>query len=124
MGYYSDVKCVTTREGWRKLSEAVQKVAKDNDELLTEQGDPVEVVNGKYILAEWEYVKWYDDQFKDIEAFMQALRNLENDDIPYRFMRIGENYHDVEFIDYDGENWEQSRDMPQLVLNRTIEVEY
>lgn len=123
MGYYSDVKCVTTKEGWEALSKAVKEVTTDDNEPLTEQGAPIGLVDDKYILAEWYYIKWYEE-FKDVNTFMETLDKLEDKGIPFQFMRVGENFEDVEHRTCFGKDWKASRDMPHLELTREIAVEY
>lgn len=82
-------------------------------------GDAYPLANEKYILAEWYSVMWYE-KFDDIKAFMQELKQMDKDDIPFEFMRVGEAYDDVET---DG-CWNTDDDMPHLELTRKIEVEY
>lgn len=130
MGYRSEVKLVTTKEGWEKIDQAVRKVAgvipKNEDDMtwLTERTCWTPVCNGKYVLAEWDDIKWYDGYDSQVSTVMSTLDKLEKILIPYRFMRVGEDYSDVEIREHDGDGWQTIRDMPSLWLKREIEVEY
>lgn len=130
MGYRSDVKLITTNKGWERIDQAVRKVAgiTSANELkcrwITEPDVAVPIVGGKYMLAEWNDIKWYEGRDDQVDAVMRVLENLEHDDIPYSYLRIGENESDVERIEYDGEDWRAIEDMPVLGLSRKIEVEY
>lgn len=129
MGYYSDVKVITTKEGWERLDKAVRKAmgitAKNEKKSywLTDQNHYKLLKKGKYVLAEWKDVKWYDWGTTDVSTFMQELHNLGEDDIPYEFMRVGEDYDDIEHLYQDTYNCPQYDDMPNLGLRREIEVE-
>ena len=45
------------------------------------------------ILFGWDYIKWYEGTFEDVDLIMTFLRDS---DIPYAYARIGEEYDDVE----------------------------
>lgn len=127
MGYYSDVKLITTREGWDKLDKAVLQVA-DHDAVaegnhLTHESQTVPLEGGKYVLAEWDNIKWYEGHDIEVTALMKALRNLP-EDTPYEFMRVGENLEDVEYLWNTPEYLSPDYGMPSLGLKREIEVNY
>lgn len=134
MGYRSDVKIITTPEGWEKIDKAVRKVAgitKKNEEesyWLTERTYWTPICDGKYVLAEWEDIKWYEGRDEEIDALMNALKELKQRRVPYRYFRVGEDYGDVDLQesepDYGTTEFEAIRDMPTLWLKQEIEVEY
>lgn len=122
MGYYSDIKLITTREGWAKLDEAVRKVV-DSEYLaennyLTDSTRIVPLNGGEFVLAEWEGIQWEEYRFPEVRVFMDTLLHLD-DDIPYEFMRVGEDYNDVVYY-HNSSNY----DMPTLRIDVKIEVEY
>lgn len=126
MGYRSEVKLITTKEGWKKIEQAVKQASPDNYEYLLADEYVCLIRNGEYVLYEVSDIKWYDTPpygFPEIIAFKQALYNLDEDDIPYEFMRVGEDYTDVEYLPYRVYK-DKYQDMPTLGLERTIEVEY
>lgn len=123
MGYYSDVKFITTKSGWERIKATVKKEAPDTWEWKVGDEYATPICNGKHILLELNEVKWYDES--DAEAsFLRELNRFEAEHIPYRFMRIGEEYDDVEKrYEYDWTGGSDD-DMPSLTLKREIEVEY
>lgn len=127
MGYRSDVKLITTKEGWKRIDKAVKKVCQiDNEDnwYLTREDNWVFICGGKYILAEWEDIKWYDWGDRGVSAIMEELEKFEKDNIPYELMRIGENWGDVESKGQDTYYCPEYDDMPNLMLKREIEVIY
>ena len=50
----------------------------------------------------WNSLKWYDG-YPEVDAIMQGLDYLEENEYSYRYMIIGEDYADVEEKSYDGE---------------------
>lgn len=40
-------------------------------------------------------MKWYEGTFKDVDNFMKTLELLKAQDIPYSFIRIGEDINDI-----------------------------
>lgn len=125
MGYRSEVKVITTKEGWEKLDRAVRKASgitpeNENDKFwLT---DKTHFTNdGNYIIGEWDDYKWYQESFEDVAAFMETLIKLTDDHIPYEFLRIGEDWEDADFL----HNWDDyPDDMPRLEYVRAAQVVY
>lgn len=125
MGYRSEVSFITTKEGWNIVDEAVRAVEGDGDVYhLTEDATAIPIVDGKYILAEWHDIKWYQGNDLPISTFMNQLDKLEELGIPFHYLRMGEDWEDIDNQTYDGEDWKEWSDMPGLGLKREIEVEY
>lgn len=122
MSYLSDVKLVTTPEGWQSIVETVRQAMPDEWENIVSDTFTAIICGGKYVLYENYNVKWYEDDFPEVKAFMEGVRGLEEKDIPYKYMRVGEDYGDVDF--YYSFRYGQAADMPNLSLKREIEVEY
>lgn len=123
MGYYSDVKLITTEEGWRRIQHKVHRVSPDYAQDYVGEEFTVPLVEGKYILLEHHSIKWYDE-FPEVEAIMGQLKQFDAEHIPYQFMRVGEHWDDNEYLwerDLESDEYD---DMPYLELNRDIEVEY
>lgn len=127
MGYRSDVKLITTKEGWEKIDKAARKAAGVTDEdtpYLTDSTCWTLICDGKYVLAEWYDIKWYEGYDDEVDAVMRTLGRLDSLNIPYHFLRVGEEYGDVQVMDGDA-GWEDEHaDMPSLYLKQEIEVEY
>lgn len=122
MGYRSDVKIITTKEGWARINEEVRKVSEGEDRLVSDVATLI--CDGKYVLAEWDDVKWYETYDSGVDAIMRELKRFDAEHIPYQYLRIGEDWDDMECL-YE-RDWKSDKydDMPDLVLVRKIEVEY
>ena len=43
-------------------------------------------------------IKWYEGcSYEEVDKFMEAMGELKDNDIPYSFIRIGEEVADIEF---------------------------
>lgn len=125
MGYRSDVKLITTKAGWERLENAVSKVRADieYEYWITSEAKATTICDGKYILAEWDDRKWYEC-FDDVGAFMKELYDMARDHVAFKFMRVGEDYEDVERLEGEDKDLKDYDAMPSLWLERKIEVEY
>lgn len=108
MGYYSDVACVFTPEGYEKFkeifSEKIKEYWKDYPYKDTDHPDIMEnnmlnysdISPDGFVLQEKTDKKWYEDSvyFPDVRAFMSALNELDDDS--YKYLRMGENNDDNE----------------------------
>lgn len=121
MSYRSDVKLVTTKAGWERLEQAVGKVRSDDEYeyWVTTEGESERPCEGKYVLAEWDNIPWYDWE-GDVAALMTELRQFDKLGIPYEFVRAGEEYGDVEQLTNRG----NAHDMPSLWVAQEIRVSY
>lgn len=124
MGYRSDVKIITTKEGWEKLKEAEEKAQPEQDWglYLTDERTSL-LCDGKYVLFEIEHVKWYKSD-PEVAAIIATLLSFDGIGIPYRYVRVGEDYSDNDCWYSDGDDWQKYKDMPGLWVKREIEVEY
>lgn len=91
MGYYSDVRFNTTKEGYEKFKAKLTEDAKSwlfsNDEPEVYDEEDGEVIFG------WNDIKWYDH---DVDDAMSAYYELRNDGVPFEYVRIGEECGDCE----------------------------
>lgn len=107
MGYRSSVRIITTNEGWNKLKEFSKRYLQekrgmdytylfDFDKGYLYLFEKTE--NNQIVYGGWNDVKWYEseDEYDDIDSIMKGLYYLEDLDIPYRYVRIGEDYGDYE----------------------------
>lgn len=94
MGYRSNVYLKTTTEGWVILK-------KFNDELTEDWSDKplaysvIERTAGGNYKITWEDIKWYDS-YASVQHLYEVLNIYEMKDIPYSFIRIGEEECDCE----------------------------
>lgn len=128
MGYRSDVKIITTKEGWNMLDSVVRKMAgitpanQYTETWLTDESHTT-IIARNYVLGEWEWFKWstWDDE---VDVFMDTLNDLEEKEEPYRFVRIGEDYNDIEKWEHIPDDCTKYQDMPSLCVERKIVAEY
>ncbi len=103
MGYRSEIRIITSKEGYEKLNEFVEQYLKDTEEdNLLKECDIKNIGKGQCYFG-WNDVKWYENDFKDVDAIMEGLNYLGENEYSYRYMRMGENYEDIEEQFYDGE---------------------
>lgn len=104
MGYRSNIRIRTTKEGYEVMKKFVENYVKEiaeKDETgynwnLIEQA--IETEMSGIITLDWNYLKWYEgiDGYEDVDAIMKSLDELSDKDIDYQYMRIGEENDDIE----------------------------
>lgn len=93
MGYRSQIALKTTTEGYLIMKQM-------NDAIETKEDRPLDYMEiqkttfGFYKISQ-DDLKWYDS-YPDVQNFNKMLEKLEAEDIPYSFIRIGEESDDVE----------------------------
>ena len=104
MGYRSDIRIITSEKGFEELKKFVTKYLKEHNEdyNLLENCD-IKQEGKKQCYFGWNYVKWYENDYEDVDAIMEGLQHLSDKEYSYRYMRIGEEYDDVEEQYCDGE---------------------
>ena len=104
MGYRSDIRIITSKDGFERLKEFIKEYLKDNKEdyNLLEECDIKEEGKEQCYFG-WNYVKRYEHDYPEVIAIMEGLNHLEENEYSYRYMRIGESYDDIEEQSYDGE---------------------
>ena len=101
MGYRSDIRIRTTKEGFEIIKAEIEKTIKENNlnedyNLLKING--VEITETKdAVTIDWHYLKWYEE-YKDVSAVMRSLDILAEKNIDYQYARIGEDIEDNEEI--------------------------
>lgn len=127
MGYRSDVRIMTSKKGFEKLKEYTDKYLKDKDykygNLLDECDISEETKYAKYI--GWNNIKWYEySDYTDVDAIMNGLDYLKNEDYSYRYARIGESYDDYEEHSYESEFYEDEQDLEYPSMERYFDDDY
>lgn len=123
MGYRSDVRIITSKKGFNKLKDYVtDRIAKSNNPNIYNLMDDIEFEydNGYSKYFGWNNVKWY---YEDVDYVMDGLQELKNEDMSYRFARIGENYDDYEEEYYESEQ-EEEQDMEYPSMVRYFDDDY
>lgn len=92
MGYLSDIYFITNQEGY-------SLIVQDADaQSIVNVANSIEVNKEKdYVLVIWQSIKWYP-MYPPIRSFMDLLWELEEQGIPYRFIRLEEEFGDVDDI--------------------------
>lgn len=100
MGYYSDFRIMTTTEGRETLEDYVNKHTKEKEinlfNFLDEDKFNKEL---NIFMFGKDFIKFYPE-FPEIENIIDGLNFLKKKNIPYCFIRIGENVDDIEYKDY------------------------
>ena len=105
MGYRSNVRIRTTKEGFETMKKNVEKYIKENISEENLKGYDYNLLNsaeiteaGNSITLDWSWVKWYDgiQGYEDVDAIMNSLDILDEENIDYQYMRIGEEVDDIE----------------------------
>lgn len=98
MGYRSNVYLKTTTEGWIMLKQFNDKIENKEERFIQtgrySLGEVNKSSSGNYKIT-WEDVKWYDS-YPEVRNLLTALDELEEADIPYSYIRIGEEEADIE----------------------------
>ncbi|MDO5556948.1 MAG: hypothetical protein Q4G05_01705 [Clostridia bacterium] len=125
MGYRSDVRIMTSKNGFKKLNEFVSENIKKNKNEYSNLLEDIDVKKetSRACYFGWNYVKWYEDFNPEVIAIMSGLRHLEEEDYSFRYSRIGESYDDYEEFYHDSDkDSEQDLDFPSMI--REFDDEY
>jgi len=92
MGYYHDTVLTLTAATNALLMTALKAASSENNELFadavsTRTADPTT----KAVLYHWNYYKWSDCEAEFVSSFLESI-----DEDSFRYIRLGENYADVE----------------------------
>lgn len=95
MGYRSLVYLKTVTEGWLMIKKLNDSIENEYEQPLAYSEVSVSS-DGNYKI-QWTNVKWYDS-YKAIQHVNNILEEFDEQDIPYSFIRIGEDITDIEHI--------------------------
>ncbi len=127
MGYRSQVRIIVSKEGYNELKEVVAKEAlqfatPDYDFNLLNHTDKISrSADGDQVMLSWDWIKWYDGYYKDVDAIIHGLAHLKEKGFSYRFSRIGEDYSDIEESWVDGE---LDQDLEYIMIERYFDDDY
>lgn len=93
MSYCSQIALKTTTEGWILLNRLNDKIEKKEDKPLANL-NAGKTISGFYKIFH-EDIRWYDGS-KQVQNFYLALTQMEEQSIPFVFIRIGEDIDDIE----------------------------
>lgn len=119
MGYRSDIRIVTSKKGFDKLKEYVSDYLKKEkkDDSYNLLNDFTVYKENKYqVYFGWNYLKWYEGSYADVDAIMIGLDKLAENDYSYRYARLGEEYDDYEEQYHESDNEdEQDIEYPNMI---------
>lgn len=95
MGYRSEVYLKTTTEGWVVLKSFNDRIKEPENRPLA-YSEVNKTPDGFYRI-EYHDIKWYES-YDQIQNFNEALDQLRNQDIPFSFIRLGEDTEDIEHV--------------------------
>ena len=127
MGYRSDVRIMTTKKGFEELRKFTDNYLKDKKftfgNILDDLDFESETKYAKYF--GWNGIKWYDgcEGFEDVDAIVDGLKHLADNDYSYRYARIGESYDDYEEDSYES-NREEEQDLEYPSMNREFDDDW
>lgn len=123
MGYYSSVKVVVNKNDWNDFKETIaSNNTLDSHDVVSFLNDCEErELDNDVIVLSWECIKWrYSNDV--IANFMDWLHRRESEGLPYKFIRTGENWDDIEEEEYFGEDDEYYEDYDRICLNSYIDT--
>ena len=117
MAYRSDVRIVMSNNGYEEFKKYVKEhidnyrknnlkegtiaYESDYDYNLLNNTDIFKYSNDKeQVYIGWDCLKWYDG-YEDVDAIMDSLDKLDENNYGYYFSRIGENIEDIEEVFHD-----------------------
>lgn len=121
MGYRSDIRIRTTKEGYEVMKKFVEDYIKEKELKgigwnLLEYAEITEAEDS--ITLDWTDLKWYEgiSGYEDVDAIMYSLDELSDKDIDYQYIRIGEEVNDID------ERWEiNNNSFDSFYINRSFE---
>lgn len=109
MGYRSQVYLKTTTEGWLIIKRRNDSI-ENPDHRMLRYAESIKKTPSGFYKIEFDDIKWYES-FEEVKHFIDSLGILQIQDIPYSFIRIGEDSGDIEH------KMNYTDDMPDEILN-------
>lgn len=129
MGYRSDIRVMTDIDGFEKMQEIAWELKEEKNlddwlVLFPKQGqDPDNFFDyydaqKDYLCFGLDWVKWYDN-YQDVALFMEVLKVANDNGAKWQFIRVGEEFGDVE-----NESSDNFYDNPVAVMGVKTEIVY
>lgn len=92
MSYKSNVRICTTKKGFDMIKEFVSDKTDGTctRNLLNCIDEKIIGKDRDFILFGWDWIKWYDMLNDDVIAVMGALNYINDKNIPFNYIRVGE----------------------------------
>lgn len=94
MGYRSQVYLKTTTEGYLIIKRRNDSI-ENPDHRMLRYAESIKKTPSGFYKIEFDDIKWYES-YEEVRQFMDSLEILREQDIPYSFIRIGEDSTDIE----------------------------
>lgn len=117
MGYRLDVRIITTKKGFDELNNYVKKYLKEKGNYDYNLLDNLKfkAENDYTVYFGWNYLKWYEG-YDSVDAIVDGLNHLKENNMSYRFARLGESYDDYEEESFESDlEEEQDLDYPSML---------
>lgn len=130
MGYRSEIRVMTDLEGFETMQEIAFEI-KEKDNIADHMilfpiagQDPDAFFDyydaqEDYLCFGFDWVKWYDT-YKDVSLFMEVLEVANKRGIDWQFIRIGEEFGDIDNLNSD--NFYKNN--PSAVMYPHTEIAY
>ena len=130
MGYRSEIRVMTNLEGFETMQEIAFEI-KERDNIANHMilfpivgQDPDAFFDyydaqEDYLCFGFDWVKWYDT-YKDVSLFMEVLEVANKRGIDWQFIRIGEEFGDIDNLNSD--NFYKNN--PSAVMYPHTEIAY
>lgn len=94
MGYRSQVYLKTTTEGYLIIKRRNDSI-ENPDHRMLRYAERIKKTPSGFYKIQFNDIKWYES-YEEVRQFMDSLEILRKQDIPYSFIRIGEDSSDIE----------------------------
>lgn len=93
MGYESQIALKTTTEGWVLMRKMNNSIEREEERPLTHLN--VERTETGFYKISHDSIKWYE-HFTNVKNFNKVLDQMNEQNIPFIFIRIGEDINDID----------------------------
>ena len=118
MGYNSKIRICTTKEGFKKVKSFVDDKTKctNTRNLISCLDEEIVGKDRDFVIFGWDWIKWDQYIYDDAKAVIEALDILEDMNIPYNFIRVGESSEG----DIENQNNDPYNTLPWISVDTVI----
>lgn len=96
MSYKFDVGIVLKEDNYNELKDKINTQGIDDFEVNKfNNGNTHKIDNSDYIIVYWKYVKWDSATNEMVQLVEEYLDMLSKNNLPYRYIKIGEFTNDI-----------------------------
>jgi len=117
MDYRSQVRIITTKNGFKELKKFNKEYFANNpninnDDLINNLDFKEEIKDKVYF--GWDRIKWYTG-YKYVDLIMDGLAYLAKNDFSFSFSRMGDDLYDYDVLYYKSKVKKQSLNLPYII---------